>query len=186
MTPSERVRPHQGFVVEIEAQLNIISCWHVYMIPNIYHPSWCFDTEIPQFRHNPNKWGKENFTLLELSFSHSVDWELDRIQAKLQRKRKLAFLVYLNLSGNIHTWWRTSSRKYVINAECVCAKSLQLCPILCDPMDYIACQAPLSKAFSRQEYWIGLPCPPPGDLPDPGIKPIFLSVSCIGRQILYC
>ena len=67
----------------------------------------------------------------------------------------------------------------------VCAKLLQLCPILYDPMDYIACQAPLSKAFSRQEYWIGWPCPPPGDLPDPGIKPIFLSVSCIVRQILY-
>ena len=27
--------------------------------------------------------------------------------------------------------------------------------------------------FSRQEYWSGLPCPPPGDLPDPGIKPAF-------------
>jgi len=26
--------------------------------------------------------------------------------------------------------------------------------------------------FSRQEYWNGLPCPPPGDLPDPGIKPM--------------
>ena len=32
-------------------------------------------------------------------------------------------------------------------------------------------QAPLSMGFSRQEYWSGLPCPPPGDLPDPGIKP---------------
>ena len=30
-------------------------------------------------------------------------------------------------------------------------------------------QAPLSLGFSRQEYWSGLPCPPPGDLPDPGI-----------------
>ena len=28
--------------------------------------------------------------------------------------------------------------------------------------------------FSRQEYWSGLPCPPPGDLPDPGIKPASL------------
>ena len=34
----------------------------------------------------------------------------------------------------------------------------------------IACQAPL-WGFSRQEYWSGLPCPPPGDLPNPGIKP---------------
>ena len=32
-------------------------------------------------------------------------------------------------------------------------------------------QAPLSMEFSRQEYWSGLPFPPPGDLPDPGIEP---------------
>ena len=31
-------------------------------------------------------------------------------------------------------------------------------------------QAPLSMGFSRQEYWNGLPFPPPGELPDPGIK----------------
>ena len=32
-------------------------------------------------------------------------------------------------------------------------------------------QALLSMGFFRQEYWSGLPCPPPGDLPDPGIEP---------------
>ena len=37
----------------------------------------------------------------------------------------------------------------------------------------VACQAPLSMGFSRQEYWSGLPCPP-GDLPDPRIKPVSL------------
>ena len=42
-------------------------------------------------------------------------------------------------------------------------------------------QAPLSMGFSRQEYWSGLPCPSPGDLPDPGIEPE--SPPC--RQILY-
>ena len=31
-----------------------------------------------------------------------------------------------------------------------------------------------ASLLSREEYWIGLPCPPPGDLPDPGIKPVFL------------
>ena len=36
----------------------------------------------------------------------------------------------------------------------------------------VACQAPLSMEFSRQEYWSGLPFPPPGDLPNPGIKPV--------------
>ena len=35
----------------------------------------------------------------------------------------------------------------------------------------VACQAPLSMGFSRHEYWSGLPCPPSGDLSDPGIKP---------------
>ena len=35
----------------------------------------------------------------------------------------------------------------------------------------VACLAPLSVGFSRQEYWSGLPFPSPGDLPDPGIEP---------------
>ena len=35
----------------------------------------------------------------------------------------------------------------------------------------IAYQAPLSMGFSRKEYQSGLPCPPPGDLPNPGIEP---------------
>ena len=47
----------------------------------------------------------------------------------------------------------------------------QLCLTLCDPMDDIACQAPLSLGFSRQRYWSRLPCLSPGDLPDPVIKP---------------
>ena len=51
------------------------------------------------------------------------------------------------------------------------AKLLQSCPTLCNPMDHIAHQAPLSMGFSRQEHSSGLPCPPPGDLPNPGIKP---------------
>ena len=42
---------------------------------------------------------------------------------------------------------------------------------LCDPWTAVACQAPLSMEFSRQEYWSGLPFPSPGDLPYPGIKP---------------
>ena len=51
------------------------------------------------------------------------------------------------------------------------AKSLQLCPTLCDHMD---CNPPGSSVHGdspRQEYWSGLPCPPPGDLPNPGIEP---------------
>ena len=39
----------------------------------------------------------------------------------------------------------------------------------------VACQAPLSMGFFRQEYWSGLPCPPPGDLPNLGIEPTSLT-----------
>ena len=62
----------------------------------------------------------------------------------------------------------------------MCAKSLQLCPALCDPIDYTACQAPLSMRFSSQKYWSGLSCPPPRGLPDPGIE--FTSPACILRE----
>ena len=39
----------------------------------------------------------------------------------------------------------------------------------------VACQAPLCMGFFRQEYCSGLPCPPPGDLPDPEIEPTSLT-----------
>ena len=48
----------------------------------------------------------------------------------------------------------------------LCAQSS---PVLCDSMDYVAHQAPLSMRFPRQEYW--LPFPAPGDCTDPGTEP---------------
>ena len=45
---------------------------------------------------------------------------------------------------------------------------------LCATPWTVACQAPLSTGFSRQECWSGLPFPSPGDLPDPGFKPVGL------------
>ena len=58
---------------------------------------------------------------------------------------------------------------------CMHAKSLQSCLTLCDPMDNMQpARLPYPWRFSRQEYWSGLPCPPRGDLPNPGIKPMSL------------
>ena len=48
---------------------------------------------------------------------------------------------------------------------CACAKLLQVCPTLCDPMGHSP------PGFSRKVYWSGLQCPPVEDLPDPGIEP---------------
>ena len=49
---------------------------------------------------------------------------------------------------------------------CIC-----MCTYLFATPWNVAHQAPLSKGFSRQEYWSGSPLPPPGDLPIPGIEP---------------
>ena len=46
----------------------------------------------------------------------------------------------------------------------------------------VACQAPLFVEFSRQEYWSGLPFPPPGELPDPGIKPMSLASTTLAGK----
>ena len=56
---------------------------------------------------------------------------------------------------------------------CVCALSHS---VMSDSLQshglYVACRAPLSMGFSRQEYWRRLPFPSAGDLPDPGIEPV--------------
>ena len=67
---------------------------------------------------------------------------------------------------------------------CVCMQSCFSCVGLFATLWTVAHQAPLSMGFSRQEYWGGLPSPPPGDLPIPGIKPRSY-VSCTGRQVIY-
>ena len=48
----------------------------------------------------------------------------------------------------------------------------------------LAHQAPLSMGSSRKEYWSGLPCPPPGDLLDPGIKPVSLTSPALADEFL--
>ena len=47
----------------------------------------------------------------------------------------------------------------------------------------VTCQAPLSMDFSRQKYWNGLPCPPPGNLSDPGIKPASLTSPALAGML---
>ena len=64
---------------------------------------------------------------------------------------------------------------------CVCAQWFSHVQLFAAPWA-VACQAPLSMEFSRQEGWSGLPFPSSGELPDPGNEPC---VSFIGRQILY-
>ena len=58
----------------------------------------------------------------------------------------------------------------ILQCAYVCAQLLSCVGLFATPWT-VACQAPLSKGFSRQEYWSGLPFPTLGDLPDSGIEP---------------
>ena len=53
---------------------------------------------------------------------------------------------------------------------CYCSLVIKSCLTLCNTWT-VACQAPLSMGFPRQEYWSGLSFPPSGNLTDPGIEP---------------
>ena len=65
---------------------------------------------------------------------------------------------------------------------CVCTLSCFSCVRLCVTPRTIVCQAPLCIGLSRQEYWSGLPCPPPGDLPHLGTEPpSLMSPALTGR-----
>ena len=57
-----------------------------------------------------------------------------------------------------------ASQMYACVARCFSRVQLSVTPWT------VAHQAPLSTGFDRQGYWSGLPCAPPGDLPDPGIE----------------
>ena len=63
--------------------------------------------------------------------------------------------------------WRRE--KCLLTHTALCAQPFSRVQLFTTPWT-VAHQAPLSMGFSRQEYWSGLPCPPPGDLPNPGIK----------------
>ena len=77
---------------------------------------------------------------------------------------------------------RMRAQSYVCVCVCVCvcvyAHQLSHVKIFATPWT-VACQASLSMGFPRQEYWSGLPFPPPGDLPDPGIEPV--SPALVGK-----
>ena len=81
--------------------------------------------------------------------------------------------------------WKSTPGSFLSTFSQKCARVLSRfsCVQLCVTLWTTACQAPLSMGFSRQEYWSGLPCPPPGDLPDPGIEPA--SVCLLHWQVFF-
>jgi len=58
-----------------------------------------------------------------------------------------------------------------VSMDCVYVQLLRSVRLFAAPWTVVH-QAPLSMGFFRQEYWNGLPCPPPGDIPHPAIEPM--------------
>ena len=79
---------------------------------------------------------------------------------------------------------------------CIYSQQINLCLGMC-VLSHFSCvwlfatlwtvahQTSLSMGFSREEYWSELPFPPPGDLPNPGIKPMSLMSPALATQVLY-
>ena len=69
-------------------------------------------------------------------------------------------------------------------SECMCAKSLQSCPTLCDPMDCSTSGSSVQGTLqARLLEWLAVPSS--RESSQPGIEPTYLMSTCIGRQVLY-
>ena len=91
----------------------------------------------------------------------------------VQENMKILFIASLLVKAGD---WKLND----VNAH-LYAKSFQSCLTLCNPWT-VAHQSPLSMGFSRQECWSGLLCPPTGDLPSPGVKPVSLMSSALADR----
>ena len=114
-------------------------------------------------------------------YSSTYSKSLQIIQYQSQHTRA-------KFQGYIHWWrWKFTALKlgYIqtkaftqitlwVTHVCMCAELLQSCPTFLT-LWTVVCQAPLSIGLCRQEYWSGLPRPPPGPLPDWGAEPASLT-----------
>ena len=98
---------------------------------------------------------------------------LSRVPCVTQRLPASYLFYILNLN------WKYVLKQILLLLSCFS------CVRLCATLWIVARQAPLSMGFSRQEYWSGLPCPPPGDLPNPKIEQRLNPDLLHCRQILY-
>ena len=97
----------------------------------------------------------------------------------LKSKAHIQTHTYTHTHTETYTWIRD-----ILLAMCVCLLSCFSCVWLFTTPQTLACQAPLCIVFYRQEYWSGLPCLPPADLPSPGIEPASLNLlHCQGGSL---
>ena len=109
-------------------------------------------------------------------------------------------LHYLPEFAQIHVYWISDANHLILGhlllllqyfpalgslpMRWLCELSCSSCVWLCATLWTITSQVPLSMGLSRQEYWSGLLCPPPGDLHNSGIEPMSLTSLALAGWIL--
>ena len=130
-----------------------------------------------------NKW-LEKLLFPLIYYSHAFPRLYSPEDCQLPLKSKMFSFLKNVLSKyswfSVNFCWTAKWFSYTVVCVLSCFSHVRLC----DPWT-VAHQAPLSMGVSRQEYWSGLLCPPPGDLPDWGIELESLMSSCTGRRVLY-
>ena len=99
----------------------------------------------------------------------SYNWALIQYFLCPDKKRELGHRQHWHKDAHVRMQWEGSHWR-AEERGLVCTCSVSCVQFFATPWT-IARQTPLSMGFSRQEYCSGLPCPPLGDLPDPGIEP---------------
>ena len=86
--------------------------------------------------------------------------------------------------ATVHRVAKSQTRMTQVSTQNVCVLSCLNHIWLFATLWTVVCQTLLSRRFFRQEYWSGLPFPPPGNLPNPGTERVSY-VFCFARQIIY-
>ena len=150
-----------------------------------FHPHACFtkctilDTSVylltSSSKHPVNRYFSPllhhlNSAARRVLYSHNCDWQSWDSTPSLPNSKDHTPQPLRNTASFPRTSW-CSRPSSLVSGDYACVQSLSCAQLLATSWT-AARQAPLSMGFPKQEYWSGLPFPPPGDLPDPGIKPV--------------
>ena len=124
---------------------------------------WHLKVKVKVAQSRLTLWDPMDYTVHEFLQARILEWVAFLFSRESFQSRDRTQVS--RIAGKFLTSWATR----------VCVCSVQSCfshVRLFATLWTAACQIPLSMGFSRQEYWGGLPCPPPGDPPNSGMKPV--------------
>ena len=102
-------------------------------------------------------------------------WSILNYQLRMWIFYSYAFLFFFSKFTKSLPWFLSFISICKCSLCAVLCLVTQSCLTLWTPWT-VVCQSPLSMGFPKQEYWHGLPCPSPGDLPNPGLEPRCLTL----------